>query len=151
MNVYLGLKAQHLSGALAASKSEYELGYLQSLEQLVHAETFAGFLEMADYLQQQGYKDAAAVIPGSVLEQHLRELCLQNGIDTYSNGKPKKSDLLNAELAAKMVFNKLEQKNVTSWLGLRNASAHGEYGNYSDQQVRFMIDAVGDFMTRNPA
>ena len=84
-SIFLGLKAQRLAGALAALKTEYALGYLQSVEQLVHAETFAGFMETADYLQQQGYKDAAAVIAGSVLEQHLRELCKNNGITTEVN------------------------------------------------------------------
>ena len=40
----------------------------------MHAELFADFLEMADYLLSEGYKDPAAVLGGSMLEEHLRQL-----------------------------------------------------------------------------
>ncbi len=36
---------------------------------------------MAEYLLKEGYKDPAAVITGSTLEEHLRKLCIKNGID----------------------------------------------------------------------
>jgi uncharacterized protein (DUF2164 family) len=58
---------------LQAHRQDYEAGYLQSVVELVHADIFADFLEMADYLLQQGYKDPAAVITGSVFGAHLRE------------------------------------------------------------------------------
>jgi hypothetical protein len=140
-----------LVGALLALRREYELGHLQSFQELVHADTFAGLIEMADYLQQQGFKDAAAVIAGSVLEQHLRELGIKNQVGIEANGIYKKSEVLNAELCSVGIYNKLDQKNVTSWLGLRNSAAHGNYTNYTQQQARLMIDAIQDFMTRHPA
>lgn len=148
---YVGFTSPMLAGALLALKREYELGHLQTFEELIHADMFAGFIEMAEYLQQQKFKDPAAVLARSVLEQHLRELCIKNSIDCEANGRPKKADSLNSELAAKDVYSKLDQKNVTSWLGLRNDAAHGNYGNYTQQQVALMIDAIRDFMTRNPA
>lgn len=140
-----------LMGVLSALRQEFELGYLQSLEELVHGETFASFLDMAAHLHRNGYKDPAAVIVGSTLEQHLKELCGKNGIDLEVSGKPKKADTLNAELTKEGVLSKLDQKNVTSWLGLRNDAAHGNYGNYTGQQVQLLIDSVRDFITRHPA
>jgi hypothetical protein len=77
---------------------------LQSISELIHADIFADFLEMADYLLEQGYKDPAAVITGSVLEEHLRKLCDKNGIDTTQNNRPKKADTLNSELASANVI-----------------------------------------------
>ena len=140
-----------LVGALSALRRDYELGNLQSFAELVHANTFASFLEMANHLYDQGYKDPAAVITGSVLEQHIRELCNKNQIAVEVNGKPKKADGLNSELAKQGIYSKLDQKNVTSWLGLRNDAAHGNYSGYTVEQVRLMIDAVQDFMARHPA
>jgi hypothetical protein len=35
---------------------------------------------MGKYLNDQGYKDAAAVIIGSTLENHLRNLAIKNNI-----------------------------------------------------------------------
>jgi hypothetical protein len=138
-------------GALEALKSDYSHGHLQSIEELVHANMFQGFLEMASHLHSSGYKDAGAVIAGSVLEQHLRELCQKNGIPVIADSKWRKANALNSALASAGVYSKLNEKNVTAWLGLRNDAAHGNYANYSPQQAKLMIDAVGEFMVRHPA
>jgi uncharacterized protein YutE (UPF0331/DUF86 family) len=103
---------------------------------------------MAEHLLQQGYKDPSAVLIGSVLEEHLRALCDGRGIPTVVGGKPKKADSMNAELAGVGVYNKLDQKNLTAWLDLRNKAAHGHYGEYSSEQVGNMLRGVQDFMTR---
>ena len=58
---------------------------------------------------------------------------------------------MNAELAGANVYSKLDQKNVTAWLDLRNKAAHGKYGEYTKEQVALLIQSVRDFITRNPA
>jgi hypothetical protein len=140
-----------LVGILKALRADYVAGYLHTVESLIHADVFADFLEMADHLLSQNYKDPAAVIIGSVLEEHLRKLCAKQGIPTVSGTSPKKADTLNAELTAANVYSKLDQKNVTAWLDLRNKAAHGHYAQYTQQQVELLSQSVRDFMTRNPA
>jgi hypothetical protein len=50
---------------------------------------FSDFLELASYLNSEGYKDAAAVICGGVLEGHLRKLSEKLGIAVVAeNGLP---------------------------------------------------------------
>jgi hypothetical protein len=141
-------KLARFVGVLLALKEEYELGYIQSFTELVHADTAASVMEMAEELHRQGYKDAAAVIVGSLLEQHLRDLCTKSQIPIEANGKRKKADTLNAELAGKAVYSKLEQKNVTAWLGLRNEAAHGNYTAYGPDQVALLIQSIEAFMGR---
>jgi hypothetical protein len=139
-------------GTLRALRNDYESGYLQSVTELIHADIFADFLEMADYLIQQGYRDPAAVVVGSVLEEHLRKLCDKNHISVVkSDGSPKKADTLNADLAAANVYTKLDQKSVTTWLDLRNKAAHGHYTEYTQEQVALMILGIRDFALRKPA
>jgi hypothetical protein len=122
------------------------------VESEIHADIFADFLEMADYLLQQGYKDPAAVVIGSVLEAHLRKLCGKHGIPVSKpDGSPKKADTLNSELAAGAVYSKLDQKSVTAWLDLRNQAAHGNYKDYTKEQVVLMLQGVRDFSARHPA
>jgi hypothetical protein len=140
-----------LTGVLNAIRADYEAGRLQSVTELIHADLFADFLEMAEYLQSEGYKDAAAVICGSVLEGHLRKLAEKLNISTAERGKPKKADGLNSELTAAGAYSKLDQKNVTAWLGLRNHAAHGEYDKYTKDQVALMMQGVRDFLTRYAA
>lgn len=147
-----GLALSPLRGILKALRADYESGYLQSLVELVHADVFADFLDMADYLLAQGYKDPSAVVIGSVLEAHLRKLCEKHGIPVVKpDGSPKKADTLNSEVAGVNIYSKLDQKNVTAWLDLRNKAAHGHYSDYTKEQVALMLQGVRDFAARFPA
>jgi hypothetical protein len=143
--------ADALSGILLALRADFQDGYMRTIEELVHAELFADFLDMADELVGKGYKAAAAVVAGSVLEEHLRKLAGVHGVSTKAGSGHKKADTINADLVKASAYNKLEQKNVTAWLGLRNDAAHGKYGNYDQKQVEALIRDVRDFATRHPA
>lgn len=145
------LRLASIIGIVDAARVDIEAGYLQSFEQLIHSEIFADYLEMAGHLIETGYKDAAAVIAGSTLEAHLKQLCEKYEVDIENGGKPKKADALNAELVKASAYSKLDQKNVTAWLGLRNNAAHGSYGEYDIQQVRLFLAGIQAFITRNPA
>ena len=139
-------------GVVKALLFDIKNGHIKTIEEEIHGDVFSDYLEMASHLVSQGYKDAAAVMAGSTLEVHLRKLCDKNDIDTLKgDGKPKKADSLNAELAKAGVYTKLDQKNVTAWLGLRNHAAHGDYDKYDEGQVRLLIDGVRGFITRHPA
>lgn len=72
---YTGYMARSFAGILQGLRSDVAAGYLRSQRELIHAELFADFLEMSQHLLNEGYKDAAAVIAGSSLEAHLRQLC----------------------------------------------------------------------------
>jgi hypothetical protein len=138
-----------LAGALRALREDYAAGHLRRVEQLVQADLFADFLEMAEHVLGQGYKDPAAVLVGGVLEEQLRKLCILHGVSTTSGGRPKKADGMNADLAGAGVYNKLDQKSVTAWLDLRNKAAHGLFGEYTTDQVGVFLQGVRDFATRH--
>jgi hypothetical protein len=143
-------------GVAKALRDHLKAGYVQSLVEVVHGDIFGDFLEMATHLLENRYKDAAAVIAGSTLESHLRELCRKAGIPietTRADGtvSPKKADVMNSDLASAAIYSKLDQKNVTAWLGLRNSAAHGKYTEYAQEQVAVMIMGIQDFVVRTPA
>ncbi len=138
-------------GSLRALRRDYDEGFLSSVQGLIRAELFADFLEMAAHLLEQGYKDPAAVLIGGVLEEHLRTLCIVRSIPISISGRPKRADAMNTELAAAGTYNKLDQKNVTAWLDLRNKAAHGEYMQYTSDQVATMLSGVREFAARVPA
>jgi hypothetical protein len=141
----------HIAGVLASLRIAYDSGFLDTITELVHADLFSDFIEMAEYLLSEGYKDPAAVIIGSVLEEHLRKLCEKHGIPTDASGKPKKADQLNSDLKAGNVYEKLDQKAVISWLDLRNKAAHGKYTEYTKDQVANQLDGIRNFIARVPA
>jgi hypothetical protein len=148
-----GFAIVHLTGFVRALGADVEAGYTQTLEELVHADLFSDFLDRAEDLQRAGHKDAAAVIAGSTLEEHLRKLATKNGVAVERpDGAPIKADTLNGELRTAGVYNQLELKSVTAWLGVRNSAAHGQYDEYDHPQVASLLQGVvRDFMVRHPA
>lgn len=138
-------------GILRALRDDLEAGWMSHIEELLHADTFDDFLEMATELLEKGYKDAAAVVAGSVLESHLRLLAEKSGIAVMAGKHRKKVDTLNADLVKAETYSKLKQKEITSHLGIRNSAAHGEYDEYEPSEVARMIDAIRDFIGGYPA
>lgn len=138
-------------GIVQALLHDIQKGYFRSFEDLIHSEVFGDYLEMAEHLNCSGYKDAAAVIAGSTLEAHLRQLCKKTSIETEQAGRPKKAETMNAELSKAAVYSVGDQKNVTAWLDFRNKAAHGEYDEYDANRVTLLIQSIRDFITRNPA
>jgi hypothetical protein len=59
---------------------------------------------------------------------------------------PKKADTMNTDLVKANVYNVVQSKAVTAWLGLRNTAAHGKYTEYTADQVKIMYDGVLNFI-----
>ena len=138
---------------LCSIKDEIESGWYDDFKGLVAADIFGNFLDMAEYLLDKTYKDAAAVIIGSTLENHMRYLCDANGIDVTTidrkgKTKSKKADTLNSELMNRNVYTKTDLKAVTAWLDIRNNAAHGDYNEYTKEQVELMYQGVTEFISR---
>ena len=147
-------EVKYAIGILTAVRNEFVGGWLVTTRGLISAEVFGDFLEMAEHLLVEQYKDPAAVLVGGVLEEHLRQVASKASIPVTEvrNGRdvPRKADVLNADLTKAGVYGKLDQKSVTGWLDLRNKAAHGKYGEYTQQQVELALSAVRDFILRNP-
>ena len=152
---YPGYVCTQVIGVVDSLKVDVESDFLKSYEELIHGELFSDFIDMARHLSSEGYKDPAAVIAGSTLESHLKNLCIKFSIETTfeNNGKKisKKADRLNNELVKEGAYSKLDQKNITAWLDLRNNAAHGHYNEYTKEQVDLLIDNISNFIARHPA
>jgi Domain of unknown function (DUF4145) len=136
----LGLKA-----VFNAAKEDFEGGYLSTTRSLAQAEVFDDELEQARELLSKGYKVAAAVVAGVVLETTLRELCTRAGI-IYTN--PRVSlDTRNSDLAKAGIYNKLTQKRITALADIRNSAAHGKPNEFTSDDVDKMIRDVEKFVT----
>ncbi|WPR70492.1 hypothetical protein SLW70_11125 [Flavobacterium sp. NG2] len=138
-------------GIVQALKDDLKSGYIESLTELVHAEIFSDFIEMADHLVATGYKDPAAVIAGSTLESHLKKIAVKNGLPIETNGRPTRAEQINQDLGKQQIYSLIDQKSITAWLDLRNKAAHGNYNEYNIDQVKLLISGIQNFIMRNPA
>jgi hypothetical protein len=135
-----------LAGIIAGVQRDVHSGLLRDIRRLLQAEVFADFLDMAEHLLGEGYKDAAAVLLGAVMEDSLRKLSDANNLPvTSQHGKPLTIDPLNVALTKTGVYGPLVQKQVTTWANLRNDAAHGHFEKYDSQQVRQMLLFVQKF------
>ncbi|EFF82545.1 hypothetical protein HMP0015_1965 [Acinetobacter haemolyticus ATCC 19194] len=133
---------KRLLPVLLATYDDLKNGFLISFKQIVQAEVFETELEQAKSLLENGYKNAAGVIAGVVLETAVKELCLNNNIDI----ERKKLTQLNDELAKASVYNKLQQKQITALADIRNNAAHGDYDQFTKEDVERMIDDIERFL-----
>src|SRR5260370_6536693 len=70
--IHSNTRLSELAATARALREDIAADWLASVVELAHADTYAGYLEMAEGLHSQGYKDAAAVIAGTSLDVHLK-------------------------------------------------------------------------------
>jgi len=150
-NINEGNKLRHIIGTVTALKSDLQSDYLKSFSDIIQSEVFSDYLEMAEHLLNEGYKDPSAVLVGSTLEVHLRELCISHSIAiVVTNAKglviPKKADLMNSDLAKANVYSSAYQKQIIAWLGIRNSAAHGKYSEYTKEEISLMLQGIRQFI-----
>jgi hypothetical protein len=110
---------------------------------LIQASVFDSESEQAEELLASGYKAAAAVIAGVVLETSIRQLCEDNGIATG------KLDRMNADLAKAGVYNQLRQKQITVLAHIRNDAAHGKADQFTEAHVSNMIRDIRNLLAND--
>lgn len=141
-------RTQRLIPILKAAKNDLENGFLITIKQIIQAEVFDSELEQATHFLESGYTTAAGVTAGVVLETAVKELCKNNGINIFppNSNKPKKLDVLNAELAKAGVYTVLQQKRITALADIRNNAAHGNTEQFNSTDVKDMIREIERFL-----
>jgi hypothetical protein len=107
------------------------------------------FLQQAQHLLQSEKVHAAApaVLIGATLEEFLRTWVEDAALSLGS--KNPSLDSYTKLLREAELISKQDVKDMTSWSGIRNHAAHGEWEELGDKQrVRLMLDGVNLFMRR---
>lgn len=137
------INAGWYKGILLAAREDYLQGLIEDPRTFISAEVFDDFLDQAKHLLDEGYKDPAAVIAGSVLEDGLRKLC---DLLKEDYGKKDSINLLNQKLYKLKAYNKLWFEEISAKAVVRNHAAHGKYAEYRSEDVRNLIDFTNRFL-----
>jgi hypothetical protein len=116
---------------------------LTGIRDLVSAEIFSDFLDMAKHLHESGYKDPAASLTGAVLEDGLRRIAQSKNVTVKQTDN---LNSLNQRLAASEIYTRVQQKSIAAWTEIRNNADHGHFERYSQQHVSDMIRGVEAFL-----
>ena len=133
-------------GILRAFKEDLELGFLSRIKDLVLAEVFTDFLDIAQHLLENGYKDPAASLAGAVLEDGLRKIAEKNNIKIKNNDN---IDSLDTKLFNAKIYGRLAQKKIQTWKEIRNSADHGKFNEYKSDDVKDMIEDIRQFLSEN--
>lgn len=144
--------APDLGSILEALRDDYREGGMRSVAELLHAALFDDFLEMATELDSKGFHGPAAVLAGSVLEEHFRKLAGKNGAAVGdARGRPLSVETLGVELVKRQVISEPRRKMIASGYGQRTEGAHGRFDKVVPEEVSRMIDGIRDFIASHPA
>lgn len=120
-----------------------------SVERLAQIDVVSDFLDQANkLLETKGVHPAApCVLIGASLEEFLRNWVEEKDL-SLGQSKPSLDSytkvLKEAELITKQDF-----KDITSWAGLRNHAAHGEWDEVAEKKrVALMLEGVNLFMRK---
>ena len=131
-------------GILRAVKEDLQEGVLLTgIRNLVSAEIFSDFLDMAKHLHESGYKDPAASLTGAVLEDGLRRIAQSKNVTVKQTDN---LNSLNQRLAASEIYTSVQQKSIAAWTAIRNNADHGHFERYSQHHVSDMIRGVEAFL-----
>jgi hypothetical protein len=128
-------------GLLTGALDDLEQGYLAGQEFLIAGEVFDSVLEQAKHLNQNGYKDPAAVLARVVLEDSLKRIARSEGIDDSQ-----KASRLNDELKKAGRYPQPQWRLVQAWLDVGNAAAHGKFDAYDEEDVERLIKDIERFL-----
>ena len=129
-------------GIVDAAVYAIDSGLLFNLKSIVAAELIGDYLEQAETLLSAGYHVPAASLTGAILEDTLRQLWVKQGWTV-----PARTNLnsLNAELAKADEYNLLTQKQITAHADIRNNADHGNYDEFTADDVEDMLKWVRRF------
>ncbi|HBR49815.1 MAG TPA: hypothetical protein DEA71_06995 [Nitrospira sp.] len=143
--------AKHIQSVLQSFKEYVEGGLYSGIspERRAQIDVVSDFLQQAQQLlDSKGIHPASpAVIIGAALEEFLRTWT-ENQALGLGNRKPG-LDAYAAILKDADLITKQDHKDITSWAGLRNHAAHGEWDEVNDKsRVALMLEGVNLFMRK---
>jgi hypothetical protein len=136
-----GYRIKEIKGLLIGSLDDLENGFLLGQEFLIAGEVFDSVLEEAKHLLKAGYKDPAAILGRVVIEDALKRLIRHEQLDDT-----KKASVLNDELKKAGRYNQAQWRQVQVWLDIGNNAAHGNFTQYSEEQVKGQIEGIERFI-----
>lgn len=144
-------KRGNAAAALKAFIRFTESGLLTgiSIERKAQIDVVSDFLQQAANLldDHRVHPAAPTVIIGAALEEFLRNWVEEADLD-LGEKKPSLDSYATALRGAELIT-KQDIKDTTSWSGLRNHAAHGEWDKVNDRsRISLMLDGVNLFMRK---
>jgi hypothetical protein len=139
---------------LIAIRNDFDADLLSDLGAQIEAEIASDYMGQANELLTEGQSGKndhvpAAVLAGAVLGKTLRTLCDKQS-PPIQTSKPNGESLTLAPLIVALkkadVFKQTMAAQLETWAHIRNKAAHGEFDQFTRQEVQTMIAGIKNFL-----
>jgi len=137
--------ARLLEGTLLNIREELAAGLIRSLSAEAAGEVIGDLIALSRAQLKAGYKDVAAVLAAAALEDSLKRKADELGI----NIEGKTLDALINALKAKSFFKGPQAPIVASYVKLRNAAMHADWGKIAEADVSSLIGFLEPFVIQH--
>lgn len=146
---------ERLRAVLIAFKDDVLAAGLFSTESAIHSSVFLDMLRMAEGLLRDSYKDAATVIGGTVLAEHLRKMCEFHGLSLdWVQGDsviPKNVHQMNNALREFEAYGSREHEIIEAMNMVRLKALYSKTDEYTAEESRWVLSTLRDFIVNHPA
>jgi hypothetical protein len=148
-------RGENASGTLAEAREFLRVyggdksAFLKTLNEVNQTDVVSDFLDQATTLlnTKEVHPAAPTMIVGAALEEFLRNWVEEAGLSLQ--GKKPSIDAYAKTLREGDKITKQDLKDITSWAGLRNHAAHGEWNEVGDKnRIGLMLEGVNLFMRK---
>jgi hypothetical protein len=129
-------------GVFLGAKSDFDGGYLFSVQAAISGEIFGDFVTAAKAALSEGQKDVAAVLSCAALEDVLKRFAQMQGLDT---NQKEMTEVINALKAAGLLSGP-QKSLVDAMPKIRNAAMHADWNKITAQDVGSVLGFVEQFL-----
>jgi hypothetical protein len=132
-------------GIFRAAKSDYDGGYLFSMQAAISGEIFGDFVTAAQAALSAEQKDVAAVLSCAALEDALKRFAQMKALNINDKDM---TAIINTLKGAGLLSG--SQKSLVDVMPrIRNAAMHADWGKITPQDVGSVIGFVEQFLLKN--
>lgn len=137
--------ARSLKGILLNVREDLAAGLIRSISTEAAGEVIGDLIALARTQLKAGYKDVAVVLAAAALEDSLKRKADELGI----NVEGKTLDTIINALKAKSFFKGPQAPIVSSYVKLRNAAMHADWGKIDEADVSSLIGFLEPFVIQH--
>jgi hypothetical protein len=131
-----------MRGVFLAARTDYDGGYLFTVEASISGEIFADFVVAAKVALSEGQKDVAAVLACAALEDALKRFASLHGLNVAGKAM---QEVVNS-LKSKGLVSGAQKSLLDAMPKVRDFAMHAEWGKISSQDVGSVIGFVEQFL-----
>ncbi|MGL1932574.1 MAG: hypothetical protein OCC45_12585 [Desulfotalea sp.] len=141
-------------GILTSVQRELQGDWLTSVRGEIFNSMERGMIQNCQNQLKNGQKLSAIILASGILDNHLRSLCVDKGVNTSKDVAGEQVDCstiqLNSRAYKKNVYDRKFNKNIFSWIEIQQKADCDGVSEIKDEQVENMLKGIIELIVKFP-